>query len=171
MFGATDRTVRRWLSVHRRNPDIVALLPRQKGQRLGNRRLRPDAERLLGEVIDVWAARAERLPVSWIVEECRRRARSRRVEAPGRRAVDARLRDRGLDNLTLQRFAAKSDPAIANAHSKIRGPVRIDRQLHDLDFLLSQHTLNGGTDLPFVEHDGMRMEDAPARQHVRIERH
>jgi YhcG PDDEXK nuclease domain/Helix-turn-helix domain len=39
MFGATDRTVRRWLSVYRRNPDIVALLPRQKGQRLGNRRV------------------------------------------------------------------------------------------------------------------------------------
>src|SRR5271170_7885106 len=82
MFGATDRTVRRWLSVYRSNPDIVALLPRQKGQRLGNRRLKPDSERLLGEVIDVWAARAERLPVSWIVEECRRRARTRRVEPP-----------------------------------------------------------------------------------------
>ena len=61
MFGATDRTVRRWLSVYRSNPDIVALLPRQRGQRLGNRRLKPNSERLLGEVIDVWAARAERL--------------------------------------------------------------------------------------------------------------
>jgi transposase-like protein len=50
MFGATDRTVRRWLSVYRRNPDIVALLPRQKGQRMGNSRLKPDSERLLGEV-------------------------------------------------------------------------------------------------------------------------
>ncbi len=105
MFGATDRTVRRWLTVYLRNPDIVALLSRQKGQRMSNRRLKPDSERLLGEVIGVWAARAERLPVSWIVEECRRRARSRRVEAPGRRGVDARLRDRGLDSLTQQRFA------------------------------------------------------------------
>jgi hypothetical protein len=39
MFGATDRTVRRWLSVYRSNPDIVSLLPRQRGQRLGNRTL------------------------------------------------------------------------------------------------------------------------------------
>jgi hypothetical protein len=31
VFGATDRTVRRWLSVYRSNPDTVALLPRQKG--------------------------------------------------------------------------------------------------------------------------------------------
>jgi putative transposase len=103
MFGATDRTVKRWLSIYRRNPDIAALLPRQKGQRLGSRRLRPDSERLLSEVIDVWAARAERLPVSWIVEECRRRARSRRVQAPSRRAVDSRLRDRGLAHMIRER--------------------------------------------------------------------
>jgi hypothetical protein len=44
-------------------------------RREGNRRLKPDSERLLGKVIDVWAARAERLPVSGIVEKCRRRAR------------------------------------------------------------------------------------------------
>jgi len=112
LFGATDRTVRRWLSVYRKNPDIVALRPRQKGQRVGNRRLKPDSERLLSEVIDVWASRAERLPVSWIVEECRRRARPRRLSAPGRRAVDARLRDRGLHSLTQQRFAERSDPAM-----------------------------------------------------------
>ena len=112
MFGATDRTVRRWLSVYRSNPDIVALLPRQRGQRLGNRRLKPNSERLLGEVIDVWAARAERLPVSWIVEECRSRARPRRLDAPGRRAIEARLRDRGLDALSRQRFVERTDPAI-----------------------------------------------------------
>jgi len=86
--------------------------PPQKGQRMSNRRLKPDSERLLGEVIDVWAARAKRLPVSWIVEECRRRARSRRFETPGRRAIDARLRDRGLDSLTQQRFVEKSDLAM-----------------------------------------------------------
>jgi hypothetical protein len=63
MFGATDRTVRRRLSVYRSNPDIVALLPRQKGQRLGNRRLKPDSERPLGEVIDVWAARSALLVI------------------------------------------------------------------------------------------------------------
>jgi hypothetical protein len=34
-----------------------------------NRRLKPDSERLLCEAIEVWAASAERLPVSWIVED------------------------------------------------------------------------------------------------------
>jgi hypothetical protein len=52
LFGATDRAIRRWLSVHR----------------LGNRRLKPDSELLVSEVIDDWAARAERLPVSGNVE-------------------------------------------------------------------------------------------------------
>jgi hypothetical protein len=47
--------------------------------------------------------------------------------------------------------------------------VRVDRQLRDLDFSLSKHALNGGADLPFVEHDGLRMEDAPARQHMRVD--
>jgi putative transposase len=112
MFGATDRTVRRWLSVYRSNPDIVALLPRPKGPRLGNRRLKPDSEQILTEVVDAWAARAERLPVSWIVEECRRRARPRRIDPPGRRAIESRLRDRGLDGLLQKRFAERADPAI-----------------------------------------------------------
>ena len=47
--------------------------------------------------------------------------------------------------------------------------MRIDRQLHDLDLLLSQHPLNGGADLPFVEHEGLRMEDAPAGEYMAID--
>src|SRR5450631_51788 len=112
MFAVTERTVKRWLSVYRKDPDIVALVPRQKGLRHGTRRLKPESERLLGDVIDTWAARAERLPVSWIVEECNRRARAQRVQVPSRRAVAARLRDRGLESLAQQRFAQRSDPAL-----------------------------------------------------------
>src|SRR5271168_3579653 len=99
MFDVTERTVRRWLSIYRKNPDIVALLPKSRGQRVGTRRLAPDMERLLSDVIDTWAAKAERLPVAWILEECKRRTRSARLRMPSRRAVDARLRDRGLDSL------------------------------------------------------------------------
>src|SRR5580658_10872793 len=61
MFKVTDRTVRRWLAIYRKNPDIVALLPKPKGHRVGTRRLRPDTERLLNDVIGVWAAKAEHL--------------------------------------------------------------------------------------------------------------
>jgi hypothetical protein len=62
MFKVTDRTVRRWLAIYRKNPDIVALLPKARGQRVGTRRSRPDAERLLNDVIDVWGSKAEHLP-------------------------------------------------------------------------------------------------------------
>jgi len=111
MFGVTERTVRRWLSIYRKNPDIVALLPKSRGQRVGTRRLAPDMERLLSDVIDTWAAKAEHLPVAWILEECKRRARSGQVRMPSRRAVDARLRDRGLDSLGRQQFVSKANAA------------------------------------------------------------
>jgi putative transposase len=72
--------------------------------------LAPSIERLLNDVIDSWAAKAEHLPVAWIREEFKRRARSGQV-MPSRRAIDARLRDRGLDSLGRQRFVLKSNAA------------------------------------------------------------
>src|SRR5450759_304392 len=60
---------------------------------------------------------------------------------------------------------------VGKGHSKIGVAVRINRQLHNLDFLLSQHALNGGADLPFIEHDGLRIEDAPASEHMRVDPH
>jgi|GEM_PF-5177110 len=83
MFAVTERTVKRWLSVFRKDPDIVALVHRHQGQRHGTRRLKPETERLLGDVIDIWAARAERLPVSWIVAECSRRTLCAAVRSMG----------------------------------------------------------------------------------------
>src|SRR5713226_8019102 len=47
--------------------------------------------------------------------------------------------------------------------------VRVDRQLRDLDFLLSKHALNGGAHLPFIEHDGLRIKDTPAISHMRVD--
>ena|SRR5450631_2677288 len=39
-------------------------------------------------------------------------------------------------------------------------------RLRDLDRLLSQHALNGGADLPFIEREGLCIKDAPTRQHM-----
>jgi hypothetical protein len=69
-------------------------------------------ERLLNAVIDVWAAKAEHLPVSWILEECKRRTRSARLTMPSRRAIDARLRDRGIDGLSRRQFVHKQVAAV-----------------------------------------------------------
>ena len=133
MFGVTERTVRRWLSIYRKNPDIVALLPKSRGQRVGTRRLAPSIERLLNDVIDSWAAKAEHLPVAWIREEFKRRARSGQV-MPSRRAIDARLRDRGLDSLGRQRFVLKSNAAdvLTPRSRKALEIVQMDHTLVDI---------------------------------------
>jgi putative transposase len=134
MFGVTDRTVRRWLAIYRKNPDIVALLPKPRGQRVGTRRLRPDTERLLNDVIDFWAAKAEHLPVAWILEECKRRTRTARLSMPSRRAIDARLRDRGLDGLSRRQFAPKADAAVVLTprSRKALAIVQMDHTLVDI---------------------------------------
>jgi putative transposase len=99
LFGVSPRTLRRWVRAYRRDPDILCLLPKSKGPRLGHRRLTAEAERLVREVIDAWVARTEPLPVAWIVEECGRRAKSAGISKPSRTSIDARLRDRGLEGL------------------------------------------------------------------------
>jgi putative transposase len=150
MFAVTDRTVKRWLSVYRKDPDIVALVPRPKGQRIGNRRLRPETERLIAEVIDVWASRAERLPVSWIVEECTRRARARRAQAPSRRAVASRLRDRGLDSLSQKRFAERADAAVALT-PRTRQALAIMQMDHTLvDIMVVDEVLRQSMGRPWI---------------------
>jgi putative transposase len=111
LFGVSERSIRRWMGAYRKDPDIFALLPRRKGPPLGHRRLPPDSERMLSEVIDAWAARSERRPVSWIIEECRRRVRTSGIRAPGRACIEARLRDRGLQSLSRRRLV--EEPAVA----------------------------------------------------------
>ena len=150
MFGVTDRTVRRWLAIHRKNPDIVALLPKPKGQRVGTRRLRPDMERLLNDVIDAWAAKAEHLPVSWILEECKRRTRSARLTMPSRRAIDARLRDRGIDGLLRRQFVPKPDAAIVLT-PRSRKPLAIVQMDHTLvDIMVVDEVLRQSMGRPWI---------------------
>ncbi len=134
-FGVNERTVRRWIRAYRKNPEVTALLPRPRGPRPGLRRLPAESERLLTVVIDDWAARNERLPVSWIVEECRRRAHAAKTLVPGRSTVEARLRDRGLEGL-YRRYAdrqpnADAKPAMPNAQRALE-IVQIDHTLVDV---------------------------------------
>ena len=75
-LDVSSRTIERWLRIYRKNPDIMALMPKARGPTIGHRRVIPEREHLLREVIDDWARSGQRLPVSWIQEECRRRGRS-----------------------------------------------------------------------------------------------
>jgi len=120
--------------------------------------LAPSIERLLNDVIDSWAAKAEHLPVAWIREEFKRRARSGQV-MPSRRAIDARLRDRGLDSLGRQRFVLKSNAA----------DVLTPRSRKALEIVQMDHTLCGHhgrgrgpatVDGPAMDYSRIRYRDA-----------
>ena len=66
----------------------------------------------------------------------------------------------------LQSRTHRKSDAVGHGHADVGMTMRIDRGLRDLDGLLSQHALNGDTDLPLIEHEGLCVEDAPARQHM-----
>ena len=122
MFEVTPRTVRRWLTLYRKNPNPVSLLPRHRGPRLGHRRLAIAIEQIIAAAIDAWSVRTERLPISWIVEECARRCKAAKVRAPSRQCVENRLRDRGL--ATLAKAAAQR-----GAPDPEKGPPRTNQPL------------------------------------------
>lgn len=132
-YQVTTRTVERWLRNYRRNPDIMALVPRARGPRPGDRRLLPEQERLLTEVIGDWARRPPGMPVSWIVEECHRRGKARRIAPPSRNTVLGRLRDQGLQS--LQRRYAVPIPEVP------KPPGKPPRSPTPLAIMQMDHTL------------------------------
>lgn len=106
----SQRTIERWLRLYQKNPDIVSLIPRARGPRLGHRRILPERERLLRAVIDEWAKAGQRHSISWIQEECARRARAKRIPAPSRSVIQARIRDAGLEALQNRRMYPETNP-------------------------------------------------------------
>src|SRR5450631_3382175 len=57
---------------------------------------------------------------------------------------------------------------MGECHTKIGVPVRVDRQLRDVNFLLSKHSLDSGADLSLVEYDGLRIENPPPISHMSV---
>ena len=54
-------------------------------------------------------------------------------------------------------------------HPEVGVPVGINSELRDVEFLVPQPALDGWADLPFVEHEGLRMEDAPVGEYMAID--
>ena len=48
--------------------------------------------------------------------------------------------------------------AMGKGHPEVGVPVGINSELRDVEFLVPQHAFDGGADLPFVEHEGLRMD-------------
>ncbi len=130
----TPRTIQRWLRIYRKNPDVMALVPRARGPTIGHRRILPERENLLRDVIDDWVRAGQRLPITWIQEECKRRGSPAKIPPPSRSCIVARLRDRGLESLRQRRVPTEAEPP---AKPKRRPP----RSSAPLKIVQMDHTL------------------------------
>jgi putative transposase len=131
----SSRTVERWLRIYRKNPDVMALMPRARGPSIGHRRITPERENLLAEVIDAWARRGQRLPVAWIREECGHRGRALGIKPVSRGCIEARLRDLGIESLQRVRPPRAMPAGVPKRPPRSKGAlgiVQIDHTLVDV---------------------------------------
>ncbi len=137
MLKVTPRTVQRWLRSYRKNPDVMALIPQARGPTMGHRRVIPEVENLLRDVIDDWVRSGQRLPIIWIQEECRRRGKSTKTKPPSRGCIVARLRDRGLEALRRRHPPRTVTEPVVSGQRPPRSPtplkiVQMDHTLVDV---------------------------------------
>ena len=131
----SSRTVERWLRIYRKNPDVMALMSRARGPSIGHRRITPERENLLAEVIDAWARRGQRLPVAWIREECGHRGRALGIKPVSRGCIEARLRDLGIESLQRVRPPRAMPAGVPKRPPRSKGAlgiVQIDHTLVDV---------------------------------------
>ena len=119
LLGVSPRTSQRWLRIYRKNPDVMALVPRAQGPAIGHRWIIPERETLRRDVVDDWVRAGQRSPITGIEEECERRGTAAKIAPPSRSCIAARLRDRGLDlnhqplvSIRLWKRAIRNHPAV-----------------------------------------------------------
>src|SRR5450631_988790 len=59
--------------------------------------------------------------------------------------------------------------AMGKRHPEVGVPVGINSELRDVEFLVPQYALDSRPDLPFVQYEGLRMEDAPTGENMAID--
>ena len=134
------RTLMRWLRRYRTRPGSAGVVPARRGPKLGQRRLLVAQEKMIGETIEAWVSRGERLPLSWIIEETRRRCKSSGAPSISRNAVVARLRDRGIEAWRTR--LRDTSPTKADVGARATLPleiVQIDHTLVDVMVVDAMH--------------------------------
>jgi putative transposase len=127
--------VERWLRIYRKNPDVMALMPRARRPSIGHWRITPERENLLAEVIDAWVRRGQRLPVAWIREEGGRRGTALGIKPVSRGCIEARLRDLGIESLQRVRPPRATPAGVPKRPPRSKGAlgiVQIDHTLVDV---------------------------------------
>lgn len=137
-MGVSSKTVRRRLKNYRANPIPASQLTSTPGPLPGSRRLTPLVESLIDAAIDEVHLTRERRPVVAVLRRVATLAKEAGVQAPGRKAVSARIAAK--DPMVVARKRLGSHDAHAVQAPSIRGlevsrsleAVQIDHALVDL---------------------------------------
>ena len=133
-LGVSRRTLFRWLALYRDAPQTSSLLPRPRGTPAGAHRLDPQVETLVGEVIrDVYLTKV-RAPKEEVVRQVRLRCAARKLDAPSRKAVLARVSALDVREVAKARLQPKEASAL---YAPVPGTYRVDRAL---DVVQIDHT-------------------------------
>lgn len=133
-LGVSRRTVFRWLALYRATPQTSTLLPRPRGTPAGARRISPEIEAIIAEVIrDVYLTKV-RAKKEEVVRQVQLRCAAERLDPPSRKPILARVRD--LDIRQVAR--ARLQPAEAAAlYEPVPGKYNVERAL---DVVQIDHT-------------------------------
>ena len=111
--GVNVATLYRWLKKYNAMGSVTALIPGRRGWKNGNRRIDPDAENIIRDVIDDFYLTPQRPSPKHTVTEVLRRCVARGIEPPSHTTVRARiteiperdrLRARGYREQAINKF-------------------------------------------------------------------
>jgi putative transposase len=91
-LGCSRAHVYELLIRYRRDRRLTNLLPRRRGPERGRSLLSPEIDRLVHDTIESIYLRRQRPRITELVTEIRKICHDRRLKAPSRKAISARLR-------------------------------------------------------------------------------
>jgi putative transposase len=108
------------------DPKLTSLLPRQRGPATGYTKFSPSLERLIEEAIERVFLTRQRIRLSDLVMEVRRRCHELGIPGPSRKAITARVRARPKVEIVTRREGLK---AARDKLGLATGPLTVDRPL------------------------------------------
>ena len=125
-LGVSSRTVFRWLAAYRDAPQTSSLLARPRGTPSGARRIDPQLEKLIAEVIrDVYLTKV-RAKKEEVVRRVGLRCSSERLTPPSRNAILARIRALDVRAVAKARLQPSEAAALVGP---VPGTHRVDNAL------------------------------------------
>jgi putative transposase len=137
-IGCGPTTAYELLRRYRADPRLTSLLRRRRGPNMGGSRLSSELDALVQATINEVYLTRQKAPVTHLVAEVRRRCKAMGLQAPGRKAVTARVRALAPDRVLAAREgrkAARDRYAPATGSLEAAWPlslVQIDHTLVDV---------------------------------------